>query len=782
MGQIRFGRAQTRVEDGRFLTGRGQYLADLAFDGQLHAAFLRSPHAHAKVRGIDTKAAAAMPGVVAVYICSDYRADGGGPVPCLLPATNVDGSPGAEAPHWPLAADRVRYVGEPVAMVVAESETAARDAVESIVVDFDALPPVTETAAALAADAPLLWPERPDNRAFHWGIGEAEATEAAFAGAAVTVSERLVNNRVHALPLEPRGAVAVPEVGDGADGGRFALHLTSQNLDVGLSTLAQMLGWPKSRIRLRTHDIGGGFGLKFFTFPEYALVLWAASRLARPVGWISDRAEAMLSDVHARDHVTEAALALDQDGHVVGLRATVTAAMGAYLSNFAPFIATQVGNPWITGWYRIPAARVDVHGVFTNTAWVDAYRGAGQPEASYVIERLMDMAARRLGLDPAELRRRNMVAADAQPYRTAMGGSFTGTDFGALLDRLVADAGWSERRILAMSDAGHEASSPLRRGVGLACYLERTEGVKEDHAWVEVTPEGEILALTGTQSTGQGHETVFATIVADHLGVPLEKVRVVQGDTDRIAKGHGTGGSRSLAAASPAFVQAADNMVEMGRAHAAELLEAAAADIAYADGRFTVAGTDLSADLFQVAAKAQAATGAPLKAEGIYVPNFAPTFPSGAHLCEVEVDAETGRVRILRYLAVNDFGRVLNPMLVEGQVHGGVAQGIGQALMEGIAYDAESGQLLTGSLMDYALPRADDLPAFETDFLELPQPDNPLGIKGCGESGCIAAPSAVVNAVLDALSPLGVRHLDMPLTPEKVWQAIRAAAAQGEPD
>ncbi|MEQ8346735.1 MAG: xanthine dehydrogenase family protein molybdopterin-binding subunit [Sneathiellaceae bacterium] len=772
---IRFGRSQVRVEDARFLTGQGRFLGDLAFEGQLHAAFLRSPHAHAAVTAIDSDAAAAMPGVAAIFTGADYRDSGCQALPCLLPVTNIDGSKQGPAPHWPLALDRVRYVGEPVAMVVADSAAAARDAVEALAVTFDPLPSVTATGSALAPGAPRLWPDRPDNLAFHWALGDAEATDAAFAGAAVTVSERLVNNRVHALPLEPRGAIACPEAGD-----RFSLHLTSQNLDMGHGVLAQMLGWPKERIRLVTHDIGGGFGLKFFVYPEYALVLWAAARLGRPVGWLSDRSEAMLSDTHARDHVTEASLALDAEGHVLAVRAGITAAMGAYLSNFAPFIATQVGNPWLTGWYRIPAARAEVRGVYTNTAWVDAYRGAGQPEASYIIERLMDLAARRLALDPAELRRRNLVTAAEQPWRNAMGHSFTGTDFAALLDRVVEDGTWSERRILAMADDEHPAAPSLRRGIGLSCYLERTEGVKEDHAWVEVTADGEVLALTGTQSTGQGHETVFAMVVADQLGIPLERVRVVQGDTDRIPQGHGTGGSRSLAAASPAFVQASDSVVEMGRVHAAELLEAAAADIAYAEGRFTVAGTDLSADLFQVAAAAQRTTGKPLKAEGIHVPDFTPTFPAGAHLCEVEVDMETGQVRLLRYLAVNDFGRVLNPMLVEGQVHGGVAQGLGQALMEGIAYDPESGQLLTGSLMDYAIPRAADLPPFETDFVELPQPDNPLGIKGCGESGCIAGPSALVNAVLDALAPLGVRHLDMPLTPERVWRAIRQAEPPGQ--
>lgn len=771
MAEIRFGRSQARIEDRRFLTGRGRFLADLPFEGRLHAAFLRSPHAHALLHGIDAASAAAMPGVHAVLTGADWQAEGHGPIPCVLPLKNIDGSDRADAPHWPLAVGRVRYAGEPLAMVVADSAEAARDAVEALEAELEPLPAVTATDGALAPEAPLLWPENGSNLAFHWGLGDAVAVEAAFARAEIVVEEVLVNNRVHALPLEPRGAVAVPEAE-----GRFTLHLTSQNLDMAQEVLAGMLHWPRQRLRLRAHDIGGGFGLKFFVYPEYALVLWAAARLGRPVGWISDRAEAMLADTHARDHVTRAALALDAQGRVLAVRADVTANLGAYLSNFAPLIPTQVGNPWLTGWYDIPAARAEVKGVFTNTAWVDAYRGAGQPEASYLIERLMDRAAQRLGLDPAELRRRNLVPAAAQPYRNAMGETFTGTDFAALLDRAVEAGGWAERRIAAMAAEG-DGAGRLRRGLGMACYLERTEGVKEDHAWIEVTPEGEVLALTGTQSTGQGHETAFATVVADRLGVPLERVRVIQGDTDRIPRGHGTGGSRSLAAASPALVTAADNWVAAALPHAAELLEAAAADIAYADGRFTVAGTDLSADLAQVAAQAQRATGAVLRTEGMYRPDFAPTFPAGTHLCEVEVDTETGQVRILRYLAVNDFGRVLNPMLVQGQVHGGVAQGLGQALLEQVAYDPASGQLLSGSLLDYALPRAVDLPAIETEFLEVPQPDNPLGIKGCGESGCIAAPSALVNAVLDALAPLGVRHLDMPLTPERVWRAIRQAEA-----
>lgn len=775
MGSIRFGRSQTRVEDQRFLTGAGRFLADLTFDGQLHAAFLRSPHAHARLGAIDSQAAALLPGVRAIHTGADYRASGCEPIPCVIPLTNVDGTPRSEAPHWPLAVDKVRYVGEPVAMVVADSPMAARNAVEAIEIAYEPLPAVARTDAALAPGAPRLWEERTDNLAFDWGLGDAEATAAAFAEAAVVVSERLVNNRVHALPLEPRGAVACPEAE-----GRLALHLTIQNLNMAQGIMADMLHWPRGKLRLVSHDIGGGFGLKFFTYPEYVMVLWAAARLDRPVGWISDRSEAMLADTHARDHVTEARLACDAQGRILAVEARVTAAMGAYLSNFAPFICTQVGNPWICGWYGAKAARVEVKGVYTNTAWVDAYRGAGQPEASYVIERLVDHAARRLELDPAELRRRNLVPAGAQPYRNPMGESFTGTDFAALLDRAVEAGGWAERRITGMAPPEHAGQAGaegrhLLRGMGLACYLERTEGVKEDHAWIEVTPDGEVLALTGTQSTGQGHETVFATIVAEHLGVPLERVRVVQGDTDRIPKGHGTGGSRSLAAASPALVHAADNWVAAASVHAAELLEAAATDIHYADGRFTVAGTDLSADLFDVAAQAHRSTGAVLRAEGLYRPDFKATFPAGAHICEAEVDVQTGRVRILRYLAVNDFGRVLNPMLVEGQVHGGVAQGIGQALLEEVAYDPESGQLLAGSLMDYCVPRADDLPAFDLEFLEIPQPDNPLGIKGCGESGCIAAPTAVVNAGLDALAPLGVRHLDMPLTPERVWRAIQAA-------
>jgi len=773
MGSIRFGRSQTRIEDQRFLTGAGRFLADLEFVGQLHAAFLRSPHAHARLQGIESAAAALLPGVRAIYTGTDYRASGCEPIPCVIPLANIDGTPRTEAPHWPLAVDKVRYAGEPVAMVVADSPNAARDAVEAIEVTFQTLPAVVATDAALAPGAPLLWEDRPDNLAFHWGLGDADATAKAFAAAEVVVSERLVNNRIHALPLEPRGAVACPEAE-----GRFSLHLTNQNLNMAHSVMADMLHWPRERLRLVTHDIGGGFGLKFFTYPEYAMVLWAAAQLDRPVGWISDRSEAMLSDTHARDHITEARLACDGQGRILAVQAEVTAAMGAYLSNFAPFVCTQVGNPWICGWYGAEAARVEVKGVYTNTAWVDAYRGAGQPEASYVIERLMDHAARRLELDPAELRRRNLVPAHAQPHRNAMGETFTGTDFAALLDRAVDVGGWAERRITGMAPPDHSITrggERTLRGMGLSCYLERTEGVKEDHAWIEVTPDGEVLALTGTQSTGQGHETVFATVVAEHLGVPLERVRVVQGDTDRIPKGHGTGGSRSLAVASPALVQAADNWVSAASAHAADLLEAAAADIHYADGRFTIAGTDLSADLFEVAAQAHRSTGQVLRTEGLYKADFTPTFPAGAHVCEVEVDVETGKVQILRYLAVNDFGRVLNPMLVRGQVHGGVAQGIGQALLEGIEYDPESGQLLTGSLMDYCLPRADDLPAFDLEFLELPQPDNPLGIKGCGESGCIAAPTAVVNAVLDALAPLGVRHLDMPLTPERVWRAIRAA-------
>ncbi|MBM3516733.1 MAG: xanthine dehydrogenase family protein molybdopterin-binding subunit [Alphaproteobacteria bacterium] len=764
---VRFGIGQSaaRREDDRFLLGTGRFVDDIERPNQAHAVLVRSPHAHARIAGLDVGAARAAPGVLAVLTGADYRAAGFRPLPCVIPLTSRDGTPRADPPRWPLAQDRVRYVGDPVVLVVAASRGAACDGADAVVVDYDPLPAVIGTAEALESGAPLVWEDVPGNRCFHWEMGDAAAVDRAFAGAARIVERTLRNNRLAPQPIEARGAIG--EVGPD---GRLTLYVSGQGVHLCRDMLCDdVLGLPRDQLRVITPDVGGGFGVKFFVYPEYPLVLWVARLLGRPVKWIADRGESFQSDVQARDNVTRAALALDAEGRILGLRVSIIANMGAYLSNFAPFIPTAVGNPCLSGLYDNPAIYSEVRAVFTNTVPVDAYRGAGQPEASYVVERMVDAAARELGFDPAELRRRNFIVPNRMPFRTVTGLTYDSGEYQKNLAealRLVDAAGLGARRRAAKGQG-------KLRGLGIATYIEATEGVPDDSVIVAVGRDS-ITVVSGAQSSGQGHETVFAQVAAERLGVDMAAVTVVEGDSDRIPTGRGTGGSRSLANAGPAIVLACDQVIAQGLDPAAELLEAARADIEFRDGAFLVKGTDRRVSLFAVAERAEAAGNA-LRAEGTYVPTAPQTFPNGCHACELEIDEATGRVEIVRYVAVNDFGRIVNPMIVRGQVHGGTAQGIGQALLEDTVYDAGSGQLLSGSYMDYCLPRADNLPPFTLAFNEVPSPTNPLGLKGCGESGCIAAPSAVVNAALDALSPLGVRHIDMPLTAERVWRVMRAA-------
>jgi aerobic carbon-monoxide dehydrogenase large subunit len=769
------GQAVPRTEDLRLLTGRGRYLEDINLPGQAHAAVLRSPHAHARITSIDVAEAAAMPGVIAVLTGRDLAADGIAPLPCMAHVPAKAGTPEpAYPPHPALALDRVRHVGDGVALVVAETAAQARDAVDQILVDYEPLPAVTDPVAALAKGAPEIWPEAPGNLNFTWADGDEAATDTAFKAAKRVVALELVNNRVVVASMETRGAI-----GDwDKAGGGYTLYTSSQGSHLMRDVLTGFIfkDVPADKVRVVTPDVGGGFGMKVFLYAEMVLALWASKRLGRPVKWIADRSGSFLSDSQGRDNVTKAEMALDADSKILAIRVRTIANMGAYLSQFGPYIPTVACKGMQTGVYRVPVGYNEVKAVFTNTVPVDAYRGAGRPEAAYMIERLIDEAGRVTGLGPIEIRRRNMVPPDAMPYTTAMGHTFDSGDFPRLLAEALQDADWDgfeERR-------AESRRRGLLRGIGLAYYIEVCGGAPSVPAMIRVEPDRTVTVIVGTQSNGQGHETAYAQIVSEHLGVPFEAIRVRQGDTALMAKGSFTGGSRSVPVGGPAAGYAADNAVAKGKEAASELLEAAAADIDYGDGRYTVVGTDRSVDLFAVAeairsGKVKLAGGAvELVGDGEFNPS-APTYPNGCHICEIEVDPDTGAFTIPRYTVVDDFGKVVNPLLLAGQVHGGIGQGLGQALIERTVYDKD-GQLLTASFMDYAMPRADDLPSYAFRWIEIPCTTNPIGMKGSGEAGAIGAPPAAMNALLDALRPAGVIRIDMPATPSIIWQAIRQAA------
>jgi carbon-monoxide dehydrogenase large subunit len=782
-----------RREDLRFVTGQGTYTDDLNRPGQLYAFILRSPHAHARLRGIDTAAARRAPGVVAVFTGQDMAADGIGGLPCGWLIHSKDGSPMVEPPHPPIAVDRVRHVGDQVAVVIAESLAQARDAAELIAVDYAEEPAVVDPAEALKPGQPLVWDNAPNNLCFDWHLGDAAAVEAAFARAHHIARLDLVNNRLVPNAIEPRAAIGEFDRATG----EYTLYTTSQNPHViRLLMGAFVLHIPEARLRVVAPDVGGGFGSKIYHYAEEAIVTWAAGKLKRPVKWRAERSESFVSDAHGRDHVTHVELALDQIGKFLALKVSTIANMGAYLSTFAPCIPTYLYGTLLAGVYTTPAIYVETKAVFTHTVPVDAYRGAGRPEATFLLERIVDVAADEMGIDPAELRRRNFIPKEAFPYQTPVALQYDSGDYAATLDLALkaADyAGFEARRREA-------AARGKLRGIGIATYIEACgiapsavvgalgarAGLFES-AEIRVHPSGSVTVLTGAHSHGQGHETSFAQIVADGLGVPLDTVEVVHGDTAKIPFGMGTYGSRSLAVGGSAIVQAMNKIIAKGKKIAAHLLEAAEADIEFKDGKFTVAGTDRAKSLAEVALAAYVPHNYPeglepgLDETAFYDPkNF--TFPSGAHIAEVEIDPDTGRVTIVNFTASDDFGRIINPMIVAGQVHGGLAQGIGQALLEGCVYDKQTGQLLTGSYNDYAMPRADDLPSFTVSTHATLCTHNPLGVKGCGEAGAIGAPAALTNAVVDALKPFGVKHVDMPLSPEKLWRVIeqhrpRAAAA-----
>jgi aerobic carbon-monoxide dehydrogenase large subunit len=770
MAKFGIGQPMRRLEDPRFLTGAGRYIGDVELPRQSHALFLRSPHAHAIIRGIDAAAARDMAGVLLIATAEDMKDLAG--ISADAGMANRDGSDIARPMRWPLARGRVRHVGEAVAMIVAETPEQARDALEAVQVEFDPLPDVIDPAAALQADAPLLHGDVPGNQVFDWELGDEAATDAAFAAAARVVRLPLVNNRVVVHPMEPRGALGAYDAGDG----RYTLHVSSQGSHWIQRWVAEVLKLPRDRLRVITNDVGGGFGMKAVSYPEYAAVLWAAKQVGRPVKWISDRAEAFLSDTQGRDHVTEAELALDAQARFLGLRVKTIANMGGQLSNYAPYIPTFVGAPMNVGVYQISAAHVSVRGAMTNTVPVEAYRGAGRPEAAYMIERLVDEAARAVGLAPDEIRRRNMIPASAMPYETALDEEYDSGEFARLMEECMTLADWAG---FPARRAASQAKGKLR-GIGMATYIESCAGGEEEIAELRVESDGGIAIVIGTQSNGQGHATAFAQLVADRLGIDPKRVRLIQGDTDQMPYGGATAGSRSLNAGGHAILNAADKAIAKGKRIAALLLESAEADIEFADGDFTIAGTDRSVSFAEVAEAAYDSDVARELgefgfAERAHFKPPAATYPNGCHICELEVDPETGRVKLLTYKVVDDFGRIVNPLLVEGQIHGGLAQGIGQALHEHVVYDPDSGQLLTGSLVDYALPRADHMPEIECRFIEVPCRSNPLGVKGAGEAGAIAAPATVMNALMDALAPAGVTRLDMPATPLAIWQALRDA-------
>jgi carbon-monoxide dehydrogenase large subunit len=783
------GAAVRRKEDYRFITGTGRYTDDINRPRQLYAWIVRSPLPHARIRGIDSKAAEAVRGVIAVFTGRDMAADGVGGLPCGWGITQKDGSQMAEPVHAPLAREFVRCIGDQVAVVLAVSRSIARDAAELVDVDYEELPAVTDLASAAASDAPQVWPEAPGNVCFDWEIGDAAAVDDAFAAAAHVVDIDIVNTRLIPNAIEPRAAIG--DYDSGKD--EYTLYTTSQNPHViRLLMGAYVLNIPEHKLRVVAPDVGGGFGSKIAHYAEEAIVTWASRRVKRPVKWTADRSESFMSDAHGRDHVSHAELALSAEGAFLALRVSTRANLGAYLSTFGPSIPTYLYGTLLAGTYKTPAVYCEVTGMFTHTTPVDAYRGAGRPEASYLLERLVDKAARETGIDKVELRRKNFISPDSFPYQTPVALQYDSGNYHACLDKaleMVDYGGFDQRR-------AESAAAGKLRGIGFSTYIEACGLAPSNVAGqlgaraglyeagtIRVNPTGSVTVLTGSHSHGQGHETTFAQLVTEALGVDFDSVEVVHGDTGKIPFGMGTYGSRSLSVGGMAIVSALQKIRTKARKIAAHLLEASEEDVVFENGKLTVAGTDKSVSFGEVALSAYVPHNYPLdilepglEESAFYDPkNF--TFPSGCHICEVDVDPETGVVEVARFVAADDFGRIVNPMIVEGQVQGGVTQGIGQALYEQCIYDPETGQLLTGSLMDYCLPRADHLPNFDVATTTTLCTHNSLGVKGCGEAGTIGSTPAVINAVIDALSVLNVTDMPIPATPERVWRAIRAARA-----
>jgi carbon-monoxide dehydrogenase large subunit len=782
------GASVRRKEDFRFLTGKGRYTADLNRPGQAHAYFLRSPHAHAKVQRIDLDAARNAPGVITIFTGADMEADKVGSLPCGWTVTDRHGKPHKAPPHFPLVRDKVRYVGDHVAVVIAETLAQAKDAAELIDVTYQPLAAVVDPLGAVAKGAPQVHEEAPGNLCYDWELGDRAAIDAALSKAHHVTKIDLINNRLIPNAIEPRAAIGEHDAGTD----NYTVYSTSQNPHLlRLIMCAFVLGLSEAKVRIIAPDVGGGFGSKIYCYAEETVCTWASKKVGRPIKWVAERSESFVSDAHGRDHATHAELGLDKDGKFVALKVETHANMGAYLSSFATAIPTYLYATLLAGQYTTPAIYANVKAVFSTTAPVDAYRGAGRPEATYVLERLVETAAREMKIDPAELRRRNFVPPDAFPYQTPVALQYDSGQYALALDeamKLIDYKGFPARR------KESEKRGKLR-GIGFSSYIEAC-GIAPsavvgslgagvglwESGQIRFNATGSVSVFTGAHSHGQGHETTFSQLVADKLGVPIENVEVVHGDTGSIPMGMGTYGSRSLAVGGSALSRACDKVIDKGKKIAAHLLEASVDDIEFSAGTFRVAGTDRTKAIGEIAFSAYVPHNYPADLEpgldetAFYDPlNF--TYPAGTHICEVEVDPETGVVAVANWAAVDDFGKIINPMIVEGQVHGGIAQGIGQALLENCVYDPDSGQLVTGSYMDYCMPRADNLPSFKVATTETPCPHNPLGVKGCGEAGAIAAPPALINAVTDAL---GILHMDMPATPEKVWRLAQARRPAAE--
>jgi aerobic carbon-monoxide dehydrogenase large subunit len=781
MGMEGIGARVARKEDKRFVTGSGRYVDDMVVPGMKHAAFVRSPHAHAEITGIDVSAAREMPGVIDVLVGKELKNDGIGNLICGWMIHSKDGTPMNMGAWSPLAVDRVRYVGDAVAIVVAETKGQARDAAEAVQVSYNELPAVTEVARAFEDGAPQIHPEAKNNLIFDWDLGDEAATDAAFAKAAHVVELDIRNNRLVPNAMEPRAALGHYNRAED----HYTCWTTSQNPHVARLVMSAFYNVaPENKLRVIAPDVGGGFGSKIYIYPEEIVCLWASKKTGVPVKWVADRTESFLTDAHGRDHVTHAKIAFDADHKILGLKVATKANLGAYMSLFSSATPTYLYATLLSGQYNIPAIHANVKAIYTNTAPVDAYRGAGRPEATFVLERIMETSARTLGVSPAELRRKNFITSF--PHQTPVIMCYDAGDFGASLDAAMKAAdydGFAARK--------EEAKSRGKlRGIGMSCYIEAC-GIAPSAAvgslgagvglWesaeVRVNAVGTVEVLTGSHSHGQGHETTFAQLVCDRFGVPMDSVSIVHGDTDKVQMGMGTYGSRSGAVGMSAIVKALDKVEAKAKKIAAHLMEADEGDIVIENGECKVAGTDKTVPWFQVALAAYTAHNLPggmepgLKEGAFYDPsNF--TFPAGCYICEVEVDPDTGKTDIIQFVAADDFGNIINPMIVEGQVHGGIAQGVGQALLEGTHYDPASGQLITASYMDYTMPRADDLPSFQVSHQTTPCPSNPLGIKGCGEAGAIGSPPAVINAITDAI---GTNELTMPANPQTVWKALTAA-------
>ncbi len=781
MGAMNYiGASVKRKEDYRFLTGAGNYTDDVALPHQTYASFVRSPHAHAKIKSIRKDRALKAPGVVAIFTGEDLAEAKVGGLPCGWLITDVHGQPMKEPAHPCLAQGKVRHVGDQVAVVIAETQQQAKDAAELLQVDYEVLPAVVRTDQARSKGAPVVHDIAPDNTCYVWSIGDKAAVDKAFSQAAHVTTLEFVNNRLIPNAIEPRAANATYSRADDS----YTLYVSNQNPHVErLLMTAFVLGLPEHKVRVVAPDVGGGFGSKIYLYAEDVVLTWATKKINRPVKWTAERSESFVSDAHGRDHVTKAELAMDKDGKFLALRVATTANLGAYLSTFASCIPTILYATLLAGQYKTPAIYCEVTAVFTNTVPVDAYRGAGRPEATYVVERIVETAAREMKLDPAEIRRRNFITTF--PYQTPVALLYDTGNYEATLAEAMkmADvAGFPARKAEA-------ARRGKLRGLGYACYIEACGIAPSNVAGalgaraglfeageVRVHPTGKVSVFTGSHAHGQGHETTFAQVVADRLGIPMDDVEIVHGDTSKILFGMGTYGSRSIAVGGTAIVKALDKVINKGKKIAAHLMEAAEADIEFKDGAFVVKGTDKKKAFAEVSLAAYVPHNYPLdklepglNENAFYDPqNF--TFPAGSHICEVEIDRDTGTTRIVNFTAVDDFGKIINPMIVEGQVHGGLTQGIGQAITENCHYDAESGQLVTGSYQDYCLPRAEDVPTFKVGTKETPCTHNPLGVKGCGEAGAIGAPAAVMNAITDAL---GMKDIEMPATPQRIWRACQ---------